>query len=64
MDFKTLLKLRAANNRLPDNSFFACKGVEVWDFVSAPKPGLLLRDDSWLPINKVNISEFEFYFDS
>ena len=63
MQLKVLLKLSAANNRLPDNAFFAYRNIEIFDFIFKPRPGIKLWDDTFIEMANLNASEFTFAFD-
>lgn len=63
MDLETLSKLRAANIRLPDNSYFAYQDTEISDFRVKPKPGVELEGGGWVSLANVNVRAIAFHFD-
>lgn len=63
MDFKTLLKLKAANSRIPHNAYFAYQGVEIYDFKAKPRPGIELKDGRWVSLVDAVNRDVKFYFD-
>ncbi len=63
MQLKILLKLSAANNRLPDNAYFAYQNNEIFDFIFKPVPGIQLSDDTFIDVANINEREFTLAFD-
>lgn len=63
MNFETLSKLRAANIRLPDNSYFAYQGIEISDFRLKPRPGVELEGGGWVSLANVDFKAITFHFD-
>lgn len=63
MNFKTLLKLRAANNCLPHDSYFTYKNEEIYEFVTQPIAGLELSKNRFIFVKDISVSDIKFTFE-
>jgi len=63
MQLKVLSQISAANNKLPDDAYFAYQNIEIFEFILKVRPGIQLKNDTFIEVTNLSPRAFSFAFD-